>query len=27
VVILAPEKTFDIDDMAQLCDAALAQAA
>ena len=27
VVILAPDKTFDIDDMAQLCDAALAQAA
>lgn len=27
VVILAPERTFDIDDMAQLCDAALAQAA
>jgi purine-binding chemotaxis protein CheW len=27
VVILAPERTFDIDDMAQLCDAALALAA
>jgi purine-binding chemotaxis protein CheW len=27
VVILAPDKAFDIDDMAQLCDAALAQAA
>jgi purine-binding chemotaxis protein CheW len=27
VVILAPDKAFDIDDMAQLCEAALAQAA